>query len=79
MLEDLPELDALVIAIGGGGMALAAKAIKPSIRIIGVKVERFDAMRQSVQDGDLITVNEEETAEDVIKALKQGVIVVKEG
>lgn len=76
MLEDLPELDAIVIPIGGGGlvagMAIAAKAIKPSIRIIGVEVERFDAMRQSVMDGDIITVKSGSTIADGIAVKKPG-------
>jgi threonine dehydratase len=45
MLEDVPELDVLVIPIGGGGliagMAVAAKAMKPSIRIIGVEAAMY--------------------------------------
>jgi len=48
MLEDQPDLDAMVVAIGGGGlisgMAIAAKALKPGIEIIGVQTERFPAM-----------------------------------
>jgi threonine dehydratase len=48
MLQAVPELDTLVIAVGGGGLiggiATAAKAIKPGIRIIGVQAERFPAM-----------------------------------
>ena len=48
MLEDQPDLDALVIAIGGGGLisgiATAAKAIKPDIEIVGVQTERFPSM-----------------------------------
>ena len=47
MLEQQPEIDTLVVAIGGGGliagMATAAKAIKPGIRIVGVQTERFPA------------------------------------
>ena len=44
-LEDAPELDALIIPIGGGGLiagcAIAAKAIKPDIRIFGVEAAMY--------------------------------------
>ena len=44
-LEDAPELDALIIPIGGGGLiagcAIAAKAIKPDIEIIGVEAAMY--------------------------------------
>ena len=47
MLEQQPSIDTLVIAIGGGGLiagiATAARALKPGIRIIGVQTERFPA------------------------------------
>jgi len=45
MLEQAPELDTLIVPVGGGGliagMAIAAKAIKPWIRIIGVEAAMF--------------------------------------
>jgi threonine dehydratase len=45
MLEDVPELDMLVIPVGGGGLAsgmgTAARAIKPDIGLIGVEAELF--------------------------------------
>jgi len=48
MLAVQPELDALIVPVGGGGlisgMAVAAKAINPAIRLIGVQTERFPAM-----------------------------------
>lgn len=44
-LEDAPDLDALIIPIGGGGLiagcAIAAKAMKPSIRIFGVEAAMY--------------------------------------
>jgi threonine dehydratase len=53
MLQAVPELDTLVIAVGGGGLiggiATAAKAIKPGIRIIGVQAERFPAMFNAIK------------------------------
>ena len=48
MLQAVPALDTLVIAVGGGGllagMATAARAIKPGIEIVGVQTTRFPAM-----------------------------------
>ena len=53
MLEDQPQLDTLVIAIGGGGLisgvATAAKALKPGIEIVGVQTERFPSMYAAVK------------------------------
>jgi threonine dehydratase len=43
LLDECPQLDAIVVPLGGGGMisgiAIAAKALKPSIRIIGAEPE----------------------------------------
>jgi threonine dehydratase len=48
MLRQQPDLDTLVIAVGGGGLisgiATAARAIKPGLQIIGVQTARFPAM-----------------------------------
>ena len=50
LLADAPEIDTLVIAVGGGGMiagaAVAAAALKPGIEIIGVEVESYAALAQ---------------------------------
>ena len=55
MLEDAPELDTLVIPIGGGGLisgvATAAKSIKPSIRVVGVEAELYPSMKNVVEGG----------------------------
>ncbi|MEE9279870.1 MAG: threonine ammonia-lyase [Myxococcota bacterium] len=52
MLDDEPELDTLVIPIGGGGLiagnAVAAKGIRPEIEIVGVEAARFPAMKQQI-------------------------------
>ena len=53
MLEAVPQLDTLVVAIGGGGLiggiAVAAKALKPGIRVIGVQTLRFPNMYNAVK------------------------------
>ena len=50
MLEDAPELDALIFPTGGGGMvtgcAVAARALRPGMPVFGVEVEGYQAMRQ---------------------------------
>ncbi len=57
MLEDQPDLDTMVIAIGGGGLisgiATAAKGLKPDIEIIGVQTERFPAMYAAMQGREM--------------------------
>ena len=53
MLQAVPELDTLVVAVGGGGliagMATAAKALKPGIEIIGVQTSRFPGMVNAIK------------------------------
>lgn len=48
MLEACPDLDVLVIPVGGGGLAsgiaVAAKALKPSIKVIGVETELYPSL-----------------------------------
>ena len=57
MLQAVPELDTLVVAVGGGGliagMAVAAKALKPDIQVIGVQMLRFPNMFNAVKHQDL--------------------------
>ena len=53
MLEAVPDLDTLLVAVGGGGLiagiAVAAKALKPSIEVIGVQMLRFPNMFNAVK------------------------------
>lgn len=54
MLEAAPQLDGLIVPIGGGGMisgmAVAAKAIKPGIEVVGVQTERFPSMLCAIEN-----------------------------
>jgi threonine dehydratase len=53
MLRAVPDLDVLVVAVGGGGllagMATAARALRPGIEIIGVQTSRFPAMVNAIK------------------------------
>ena len=57
MLEDAPELDMLVIPVGGGGLAsgmgTAARAINPAIGLIGVEAELFPSMYNRLKGTNL--------------------------
>lgn len=60
VLHDLHQIDAIVIAIGGGGLisgaAIAAKALKPNIKVIGVEPTGAPTLYESVRAGKLITL-----------------------
>jgi threonine dehydratase len=55
MLEDVPDLDILVIPIGGGGLisgnAIAARSVKPGIEIVGAEAELYPSMWNAVSGG----------------------------
>lgn len=71
MLDAVPELDTLVVAIGGGGllagMAVAARARKPGIELIGVQAKRFASMINAVQ-GTTHTLGSSTIAEGIAVA-----------
>jgi threonine dehydratase len=66
ILEQNPDVDTLLVAIGGGGLisgiAIAAKALKPSIRIIGMEPTGAPTLYDSVAAGRLVELTSLETA-----------------
>jgi threonine dehydratase len=60
LLEEVGELDALVVPVGGGGLiagsATAAKGLLPGIRVIGVEPEAGDDTKRSLEAGHRVTV-----------------------
>lgn len=68
LLAQRPELEAVFVAVGGGGLAagIAAylRSVRPDISVVGCWPERATAMYQSVRAGRLIQVPDEETLSD---------------
>lgn len=60
ILEQLPEVDTIVIPIGGGGLAsgigVAMKALAPQVRLYGVEARRIASMDASLAKGELVTL-----------------------
>ena len=57
LLEDAPDLDSIVVPIGGGGLmsgvSIAARAIKPDVELIGVEAELYPSMKCAVDGCNL--------------------------
>ena len=94
MLAVVPDLDTLVVAVGGGGLiagiATAAKALRPDIEVIGVQTERFPAMVNAIQGTQHVqgtsTIAEGiavgtpgDVALDVVRRLVDDLVLVDEG
>lgn len=66
LVEEAPALDTLVVAIGGGGLisgvALAAKALKPAIKVIGVEPVGAPTLHDSLRAGRLVELARIDTA-----------------
>ena len=72
ILEDVPEVDAVIVGVGGGGLisgiATALKAKKPEIKVIGVEPEGASAMTQSLQRGEPVHLDRVDTVADGLAA-----------
>ncbi len=70
ILEDLPQIDVLLVAIGGGGLisgiSIAAKAIQPDIQIIGVEPVGAPTLYESVRAGRVVQLPEIRTAANTL-------------
>ena len=61
ILEDLPDVDTVIVPVGGGGLLLgiatAIKAARPEVRVFGVQPEGCAALEASLQAGEPVTVD----------------------
>ncbi|BCM93587.1 L-threonine ammonia-lyase [Abditibacteriota bacterium] len=80
MLNDWPQIDTLVVPIGGGGLiagcAVAAKALNPNIEIIGVQSELFPSMKCALEGCEVPAFRGRSVAEGI--AVKEPGILTRQ-
>ena len=68
ILEDLPDVDTVVVPVGGGGLiagiAIALKALKPGVRVVGVQPQEAPALARAFVTGRLEPVERARTIAD---------------
>ena len=76
ILEDLPDVEAVVVPIGGGGLiagiALAVKQVRPQVKVIGVQTKNMPSMAQAVAQNKIVTCNGSPTIADGIAVKTPG-------
>jgi len=74
LLEDVPELDALVAPCGGGGLmsgiAVAGRGVRPGLRVFGVEPEAGDDMKRSLAAGEPVSVPLPATIADALMTMR---------
>jgi len=74
--EDFPEADVVVVPIGGGGLisgvSMALKGLNPRVKIVGVESSGAPAMKMSVEQGRLITLDKVDCIIDGLKVKRVG-------
>lgn len=79
ILADLPETDAIILPIGGGGLAAGvatlAKILRPEIEIIGVEPSGAASMKWSVDQGQICTLSHIDTIADGVAVKTPGDLV----
>jgi threonine dehydratase len=77
LVEQCPEVEVVVVAVGGGGLiagiALAIKSLRPDVRVVGVEAEALPAAKRAREAGRLITIPPGETIADGIAVRTIGV------
>jgi threonine dehydratase len=76
LLEQIPELEAVVVPIGGGGLiggiACAIKETRPEVRVVGVETSRLASMVAAVEAGRPVTIDPATTIADGIAVRRAG-------
>ena len=76
IVQDWPDVDVIVVPIGGGGLisgvAMAVKAFKPSVKVIGVESSGAPGMRDSVRRGGVVTLDRVDCIIDGLRVKRVG-------
>ncbi|WP_316518255.1 threonine ammonia-lyase [Neglectibacter sp. CSJ-5] len=76
VLNDLDNIDAIVVPVGGGGLisgiAYTAKHIRPSVKVYGVQMTGAPSMYNSIHDGKIETLDTVQTVADGIAVKRPG-------
>ena len=80
ILDQLPDVDAVVCSIGGGGLisgvACAIKLLNPKVKVYGVQAENAPSMKRSLEAGEAITLDSVRTFADGIAVKHPGDITL---
>ncbi len=72
IVEDLPEVDAIIVPVGGGGLlagiAIAAKHFNPTVKVFGVEPAGAQALRRSLDAGRVTAIDRPQTIADGLAA-----------
>jgi threonine dehydratase len=78
LLEQIPDLDAIIVPIGGGGLiagiAYTAKNLNPRIKVYGVEAQGAPSMKNAVESGDTKGLSSVSTIADGIAVKKPGAL-----
>jgi threonine dehydratase len=82
VIEALPNVDTVIVPVGGGGLisgiSIALKSIKPNVQVIGVQSEASPVMYESLKAGKIVNARKTETiAEGLSGGIEKGSITFK--
>jgi threonine dehydratase len=76
ILEDVPDVDAVIVPVGGGGLisgvGLAIKSLRPNVRIIGVEPQNAPTMYESLKAGHVVRIPTKPTLADGLAIAEAG-------
>ena len=76
MLDDLPDVDVVVVGVGGGGLisgvAAAVKERRPATRVYGVEPERSNAMSLALDRGEVVRIQPDSVADGLGAPVRGG-------